>query len=81
MSKMCIECPHFNLNCTPTPTNKLIQKYGYKEIEYMSPLQRLQEINEIALDWDGYRDVKNLGELLDEIRTICIMPYKSEKEN
>ena len=65
---------------TPTPTSKLIEKYGYERLKFLSPKERLQEINEIALDWDGYRTVRGLGELLDEIRTICIMPYAKEKE-
>ena len=65
-----------NPNIEPCPTQELISRYGYDEIKFMSSLERLQEINEIALDWDGYRDAKNLGELLDEIRMICIMPYE-----
>lgn len=67
-------------SCEPTPTSELIAKYGYEDLKFLSPKERLQEINEIALDWDGYRTVRGLGELLDEIRTICIMPY-AEKED
>ena len=66
--------------CEPTPTSKLIEKYGYERLKFLSPKERLQEINEIAFDWDGYRTVRGLGELLDEIRTICIMPYAKEEE-
>ena len=33
--------------CEPTPTSKLIEKYGYERLKFLSPKERLQEINEI----------------------------------
>lgn len=34
----------------------------------------LKHIYEIALDWDGYRTAKGLGELVDEILACCCAP-------
>lgn len=46
----------------------------------MTAEERLKYIWEIALDWDGARTTKHLGELVDEIIAYCAAPLKEKAE-
>jgi len=39
--------------------------------KYTAARQALQDIHDIAIDYDGFRDVKSLMELIDELRKIA----------
>ncbi len=45
----------------------------------MSDRAWLQYIADISLDRDGYHNAKDLGELVDELRSFAISALKGEK--
>lgn len=60
--------------CSPAYPSK-----EYKEfLEQQTPETRLGHIYDIAIDWDGYRDIRGIGGLVDEIISCTIPPCKSE---
>jgi len=63
----------------PTSHPKPSQEYA-EFLESMTPTTRLNHIYDIAIDWDGNRGIRSLGNLIDEIISCTIPPCKSESE-
>lgn len=56
------------------PSNDLQPSKEYTEmLELQTPTSRLDHIYDIAIDWDGYRTIRGLGSLINEI-IECTMP-------
>ena len=69
---------HYNWK-EPEPGNINIKYEETKEwLECMTAEERLSEISGILLDWDGYRTVRGLGGLIDEVLSYaCYKKYRS----
>ena len=62
--------------CSPANPSKEYREF----LEQQTPETRLSHIYDIAIDWDGYRDIRGLGGLVDEIISCTIPPCKSEHD-
>ena len=71
---------HYNWN-PPSPENRTKNSEIYEKfLKAQTPTSRLNHIYDIAIDWDGYRSVRGLGGLIDEIINCTIPPCISDHE-
>ena len=72
---------HYNWK-EPEPSYDEIKYPETKEwLKCMTAEERLSSISGILLDWDGYRTVRGLGGLIDEVLSYsCFKNYRSIKE-
>ena len=61
--------------CNPKPSKEYAEY-----LEKMTPTSRLDHIYGIAVDWDGYRSIRGIGGLVDEIISCTIPSCISEHE-
>ena len=61
--------------CNPKPSKEYAEY-----LEKMTPTSRLDHIYGIAIDWDGFRTIRGIGGLVDEIISCTIPPCISEHE-
>lgn len=54
---------------------------GAEELSNMTPKERIEDALDILLDWDGYRSVRGLGDLIDEVRERLAWPVFLEKKD
>jgi len=71
---------HYNWKPAEPIYNPKPSKEYAEYLEKMTPTSRLDHIYDIALDWDGYRTIRGIGGLVDEIISCTIPLCISEHE-
>lgn len=76
---------HYNWQ-PPEPRKLSDMPVGAEDLASMTPLERIEDAVDILHDWDGYRSVRGLGSLIDEVRerltfpTFTLQEYVDEGE-
>lgn len=69
-----LACEHYGWE-EPKPRKINDIPTGASDLVSMTPLERIEDAVDILNDWDGYRTVRGLGSLIDEVRERLAFPH------